>query len=181
MTGKDDKGDQPSGGETTWTNTGETRCGRGQHKTGSFGDGMLRPSPNSGTQRLPNDDDDDDYSNVCCACPNMGDKGSPALILDSTYMQNCPPCYCPSCYHRSGNTTDILLIPSCWTNMWNDNYMWTTEWSAQSEQANATAAEFVSLCYNCVRRVTVRLPCYPSVCRGTVIVTFSDFIHLFNL
>ena len=47
---------------TTWTNTGATRYGRGQHKTGSFGDDMLRPSPNHGTQRLPNDDDDDDYS-----------------------------------------------------------------------------------------------------------------------
>ena len=46
-------------GETTWTNTGATRYGRGQHKTGSFGDDMLRPSPNHGTQRLPNDDDDD--------------------------------------------------------------------------------------------------------------------------
>ena len=34
--------------------------GRGQHKTGSFGDDMLRPSPNHGTQRLPNDDDDDE-------------------------------------------------------------------------------------------------------------------------
>ena len=34
MTGKDDKGDQPSGGETTWTNTGVTRYGRGQHNTG---------------------------------------------------------------------------------------------------------------------------------------------------
>ena len=32
--------------------------GRGQHKTGSFGDDTLRPSPNHGTQRLPNDDDD---------------------------------------------------------------------------------------------------------------------------
>ena len=31
---KDDKGDQPSGGEMTWTNTGATRSGRGQHKTG---------------------------------------------------------------------------------------------------------------------------------------------------
>ena len=61
MTRKDDKGHQPSGGETTWTNTGATRYGRGQHKTGSFGDDMLRPSPNHGTQRLPNDDDDDDY------------------------------------------------------------------------------------------------------------------------
>ena len=60
MTRKDDKGDQPSGGETTWTNTGTTRYGRGQHKTGSFGDDMLRPSPNHGTQRLPNDDDDED-------------------------------------------------------------------------------------------------------------------------
>ena len=48
------------GGETTWTNTGATRYGRGQHKTGSFGDDMLRYSPNHGTQRLPNDDDDDD-------------------------------------------------------------------------------------------------------------------------
>ena len=59
MTRKDDKGDQPSGGETTWTNTGATRYGRGQHKTGSFGDDMLRPSPNHGTQRLPNNDDDE--------------------------------------------------------------------------------------------------------------------------
>ena len=50
------------GGETTWTNTGATRYGRGQHKTGSFGDGMLSPSPNHGTQRLPNDDDDTTYS-----------------------------------------------------------------------------------------------------------------------
>ena len=60
MTRKDDKGDQPSGGETTWTNTGATRYGRGQHKTGSFGDNMLSPSPNHGTQRLPNDDDDEE-------------------------------------------------------------------------------------------------------------------------
>ena len=60
MTRKYVKRDQPSGGETTWTNTGATRYGRGQHKTGSFGDDMLRPSPNHGTQRLPNDDDDDD-------------------------------------------------------------------------------------------------------------------------
>ena len=28
-------------------------------RQGNFGDGMLRPSPNHGTQRLPNDDDDD--------------------------------------------------------------------------------------------------------------------------
>ena len=55
------KGDQPSGGETTWTNTGATRYGRGYHKTGSFGDGMLRPSPNHGTQRLSNDDDDGSF------------------------------------------------------------------------------------------------------------------------
>ena len=59
MTRKDDKGDQPSGGETTWTNTGVTR---GQHKTGSFGDDMLRPSPNHGTQQLLNDDDDDCFN-----------------------------------------------------------------------------------------------------------------------
>ena len=60
MTRKDDKGDQPSGGETTWANTGATRYGRGQHKTGQFGDDMLRPSPIHRTQRLPNDDDGDD-------------------------------------------------------------------------------------------------------------------------
>ena len=34
MPRKHDKGDQPSGGETTWTNTGATRYGREQHKTG---------------------------------------------------------------------------------------------------------------------------------------------------
>ena len=33
-TRKVDKGDQLSGGETAWTNTGATRSGRGQHKTG---------------------------------------------------------------------------------------------------------------------------------------------------
>ena len=42
--------------------------GRGQHKTGSFGDDMLRPSPNHGTQRLPNDDDDDDYLKMALFC-----------------------------------------------------------------------------------------------------------------
>ena len=31
---------------------------RGQHKTGSFGDDILRPSRNHGTQWLPNDDDE---------------------------------------------------------------------------------------------------------------------------
>ena len=55
---KDDKRDQPSGGETTWINTGGTRSGRGQHKVGLFGDGMLRSSPNHGTLRLPKEDDD---------------------------------------------------------------------------------------------------------------------------
>ena len=34
MTRKDDKEDQPSGGEMTWANTGVTRSGRGEHKTG---------------------------------------------------------------------------------------------------------------------------------------------------
>ena len=32
MTRKDDKGDQSSGGETTWTNTGATGFGRGLHE-----------------------------------------------------------------------------------------------------------------------------------------------------
>ena len=54
---KNDKVDQPSDGETDWTNTGATRYGRGQHNIGSFGDGMLRPSPNHGTQWLPDDED----------------------------------------------------------------------------------------------------------------------------
>ena len=65
MPRKDDKGDQPSGRETTLTNTGATLYGRGHHKTGSFGDDMLRPSLNHGTQRLPNDDDDDDDEMIC--------------------------------------------------------------------------------------------------------------------
>ena len=30
-TRKDDKGDQPIGGEMSWTNAGSTRSGRGQH------------------------------------------------------------------------------------------------------------------------------------------------------
>ena len=115
------------------------------------------------------------YSNVCCTCPNMGDKRNPALILDSTCMQNCPPCYCPSCYHQSGN---ILLIPSCWTNMWNDNYSWTTEWSAQSEHANASAAEFVSFCYNDVRRVTVSRVTRLS---PVLLSSFSVILYIFSI
>ena len=74
MTRKDVKGDQPSGGETTWTNTGATRYGRGQHKTESFGDDMLRPSPNHGTQRLPNDDDDDDDVYIYIYTCNKADE-----------------------------------------------------------------------------------------------------------
>ena len=50
---QDDKGDQPSGGETTWTNTGATRSGRGLHKTGKLGDGMLRPYPTTGHYGCP--------------------------------------------------------------------------------------------------------------------------------
>ena len=53
MTRKDDKGDQQSGGETTWTNTGATRSGRGLHTTRYLGDRMLRPSPNHGTLLSP--------------------------------------------------------------------------------------------------------------------------------
>ena len=34
MIRNDEKGDQPSGGETTWTNTGATRSDRGHHKIG---------------------------------------------------------------------------------------------------------------------------------------------------
>ena len=80
MTRKDVKGDQPSGGETTWTNTGATRYGRGQHKTGSFGDDMLRPSPNHGTQRLPNDDDDDDAKNLKLLLVVYFAKGEPRNV-----------------------------------------------------------------------------------------------------
>ena len=53
MTRKVDKGNKPRGGETIWTNTEATRYGRGQHKTGQLGDGMLGPLPNHGTLRLP--------------------------------------------------------------------------------------------------------------------------------
>ena len=61
LTVTDDKKrrDQPSGGETTWTNTGATRYGRRQNKTGSFVDDMLRLSPNHGTQWLTNNENDD--------------------------------------------------------------------------------------------------------------------------
>ena len=71
MTRKDVKGDQPSGGETTWTNTGATRYGRGQHKRGSFGDDILRLSPNHGTQRLPNDDDESTFSALMDVVDNI--------------------------------------------------------------------------------------------------------------
>ena len=53
MKRKDDKGDQPSGGETTWTNIGATRYGRGQHKAisfaGSHGFAHTRFEPNPTT------------------------------------------------------------------------------------------------------------------------------------
>ena len=58
MTRKDVKGDQPSGGETNWTYWNDTIWQMtAQDKV--IGDDMLRPSPNHGTQRLPNDDDDE--------------------------------------------------------------------------------------------------------------------------
>ena len=63
MTRKD-KGDQPSGGETTRTNTGATRSGRGHHKTDSLGDGMPRPSPNHETLRLANGDDESSMTSI---------------------------------------------------------------------------------------------------------------------
>ena len=43
MTRKGDKGDQPSGGETTWTNTGATHDKAEDSTRRSFGDDMLRP------------------------------------------------------------------------------------------------------------------------------------------
>ena len=65
MTRKYDKGDQPSGGETTWTYSGATRWQR----TAQYIEyGMLRPSPNHGTLRLPNDDDDDDDDDFPLGC-----------------------------------------------------------------------------------------------------------------
>ena len=44
--------------ETTWTNTGATRYGRVQLKTRQLGYCKRMPSPNHGTLRLPNDEDD---------------------------------------------------------------------------------------------------------------------------
>ena len=82
-------------------------------------------------------------------------------------MQNCPPCCCPTI------TADISRPAEATRGI-------TTEWSAQSEHANASAAEFVSLCYNYVRCVTVRPPCYPDVRLMIVTVSFSDFIHIYN-
>ena len=82
MTRKDDKRDQPSGGETTWTKTGATRYGRGQHKTGSVGDDMLRPSPNHGTLRLPNDDESLSLRNARTFC--IARQMSPELVNTPT-------------------------------------------------------------------------------------------------
>ena len=56
---KYENGDQPSGGETTWTNTGATRSDRGQHNTCYLRGGMA-PSPTHWTLRLSDDDGDDD-------------------------------------------------------------------------------------------------------------------------
>ena len=44
----------------TCRNTGGTQSGGGLHKTGQLGGGMLRHSPNYGTLRLLNGDDDGD-------------------------------------------------------------------------------------------------------------------------
>ena len=53
MTRKDDKEYQPSGEETTWSDTIWERTAQ------ALGGGMLSRSPNHGTLGLPNDDDDD--------------------------------------------------------------------------------------------------------------------------
>ena len=131
MTRKDIKGDQPSGGETTWTNTGATRYGRGQHKTGSFGDDMLRPSPNHGTQRLSNDDDDDDDDMV--ESKNDEEKlGMPQrqhcheTLFDARlcrYMCSCPctPCGTIGRMYRSTlqeYPTDRLFAYVAWEFGW---------------------------------------------------------------
>ena len=59
MTRKDDKGDQPSGEETTWTNTGATDMAGDSTRRLSW-----RRHAEAFTQprvlRLPNDDDYDD-------------------------------------------------------------------------------------------------------------------------
>ena len=54
MTRTYDKGDQPSCGETSRTNTGATRSGRGQHKTWRRHAEVFAQLR---TLRLPNDDD----------------------------------------------------------------------------------------------------------------------------
>ena len=76
----------------------------------------------------------------------MGDKRNPELLLNSTYMHNCPPCYCPSCYHHSGNMAAILVTrrtaeQTCGMTMHVNHIIR----SAQSEHANASAAEFVCI------------------------------------
>ena len=44
-------------GDLTWTNTGGTRPGRGQHNIGSLEGDMPRPMPNHGTLGLSSDGD----------------------------------------------------------------------------------------------------------------------------
>ena len=61
-TRNNDKGDQPSDGETSWTNTCPSRSGRGLCKINELGGGMVRPSSNHGTLWLPNDEADDDIT-----------------------------------------------------------------------------------------------------------------------
>ena len=122
MTRKYVKGDQPSGGETTWTYTGATRYGRGQHKTGSFGDDMLRPSPNHGTQRLPNDDDDDHLGGV-----DVFHHDSPALSVSGhlwvdaidahVTFQSVKPSHLwtfsgPGSHHRHAQRASCYVDPS---------------------------------------------------------------------
>ena len=63
-------GNQSSSGETTCTNTGATinkRSGRGQHskRLNKYVDGIVKPSPNHWTLRLPNDENDDDGTYIC--------------------------------------------------------------------------------------------------------------------
>ena len=60
MTRKDDKGDQPSGGETTWTKYWSDTIWQRTAQDRLTWRGHAEAFSNRGTQRLPNDDDDDD-------------------------------------------------------------------------------------------------------------------------
>ena len=77
MTRKYDNGDQPSSGETTWTNTGATRSGRRQYRL------TWRPHAEAFAQPRPGhyDADDDDTTPIVSVVPQAHLSGAVFLCV----------------------------------------------------------------------------------------------------